>query len=364
MTQNFNQLQLIPPYCPNPRCLFHFGTDSKFYVKNGWTITDKAPFRNQRYQCKECKIQFSANTFRLDFRKRAAGISEKILHYSMNGMSNNSIARLLKVAEGTVRDRLKDMSRQSMIFERENYPKVIREDVAYDGFETFTYSQFSPCYINTAVGSDSMFIYHNTFSPLNRKGRMTDEQKIKNRDLILKHGLYPQSSVFEESIYVMRELSLRAPGQTLFTDEHKSYSRAYRSFNSLMDHETISSKVRRDASNPLFPINRLHMLYRHNFSSQQRETISFQKHEAALLEKIQLMKIYRNFMNPKFVKKTKFDPHAHEWSPAMYVGVAEKVLSFEDIFGVRKLKSQVRLDSREKAFFNREYPFSRQKIVA
>ena len=364
MTKSPDQLELIPPYCPNPRCLFHFGTEERFYAKNGFALTDKPPFRNQRFKCTRCKIQFSSNTFGLDFRKRVADLSEKILHYSLNGMSNNSIARLLKVAEGTVRDRLKSMARQSILFEKEHLPSKIQEDVAYDGFETFTYSQFSPCYVNTAVGSHSMFIYHNTFSPLNRKGRMTREQKIKNQSLIMKHGLYPQSSVYEESIYVMKSLSDLAAGRTLYTDEHKSYLRAYRSFDCSMDLETISSKARRDSSNPLFPINRLHNLYRHFFSSQQRETISFQKHEAALMEKLQLMKIYRNFMNPKFVKKNKFDPHAHEWSPAMYVGVSKKVLSFEDVFGVRKLKSQVKLDHKETEFMNRQYPFSRQKIVA
>jgi transposase-like protein len=364
MSTKPDQLELIPQYCPNPRCMFHFGSDSKFYVKNGLTPTDKAPFRNQRYKCKGCKIQFSANTFALDFRKQKADLSEKILHYSLNGMSNNSIARLLKVAEGTVRDRLKTMARQSVLFEKENYPTQINEDVAYDGFETFTHSQFSPCYVNTSVGSHSMFIYNNTFSPLNRKGRMTHEQKGKNQELIKKHGLFPQDSVFTESQYVMKNLSSLAPGRKLFTDEHKSYARAFRSFSSEMEHETISSKARRNASNPLFPINRLHNLYRHFFSSQQRETISFQKHEAALMEKLQLMKIYRNFMNPKFVKKNKFDPHAHDWSPAMYIGVANKVLSFNEIFGVRNLKSRVRLDQKEKAFFDRSYPFSRQKIVA
>jgi hypothetical protein len=48
----------------------------------------------------------------------------------MNGMSNNSIARLLKIAEGTVRDRLKNMARQSLYFEKTHFPKRIHEDVA------------------------------------------------------------------------------------------------------------------------------------------------------------------------------------------------------------------------------------------
>ena len=364
MTKSIDQFELIPPYCPNSQCVFHFGSEKKFYAKNGMTATEKPPFRNQRFKCNKCKIQFSANTFGLDFRKREVGLSKKILHYSLNGMSNNCIARLVDVSEGTIRDRLKIMARQSIIFEKNHYPQKINENVAYDGFETFTGSQFSPCYVNTAVGSHSMFIYHNTFSPLNRKGRMTPEQRMTNKKLIKKYGLYPQSSVYEESLYVMKNLSRLAAGHTLFTDEHKSYQRAYKSFNCQMNLKTINSKMRRDSSNPLFPINRLHNLYRHYFSSQQRETISFQKHEAALMEKLQLMKIYRNFMNPKFVKKNKYDHHAHEWSPAMYVGVATKIMTFEEIFGVRKLDSQVKLDQREIDFIKRNYPFSRKKIAA
>lgn len=364
MSKQADPLQLIPPYCPNSHCEFHFGTNERFYTKNGWVKTDKPPFRNQRYLCKRCKIQFSENTFKLDYRKRLVNLSENILNYSMNGMSNNSIALLIKTAEGTVRDRLKSMARQSLIFEKQNYPSKILEDIAYDGFETFTNSQFSPCYINTAVGSESHFIYHNTFSPLNRKGRMTAEQKEKNRQLMFKHGSYPSNSIYEESVYILKNLSNLGGGQTLYTDEHRSYLRAVRSFDFRMEHKTINSQERRDTSNPLFPINRLHLLYRHFFSSQHRETISFQKHEAALLEKVQLMKVYRNFMKPKFVKKNKYDPHAHEWSPGMYVGVADHVMEFSEIFGVRKMKSQVRLDQRENDFLRRSYPFSRQTIAA
>ncbi|MGE3610331.1 MAG: hypothetical protein AB7I27_12135, partial [Bacteriovoracaceae bacterium] len=256
-----DQLELIPTFCPNFQCKFHFGTHFKFYVKNGCTKTQKPPFKNQRFKCKGCGAQFSSNTFSLDFRKRLTDLSENILHFSMNGMSNNSIARLLKINEGTVRDRLTHLSRQSLLFEKSHQPKTLIEDVAYDGFETFTHSQFSPCYINTAVGSRSMFIYHNTISPLNRKGRMTDEQKEKNQELIKKHGLYPQNSVCEESIYIFKNLSSIGGGRTLFTDEHKSYERAIRSFDFKMDHISISSTRKRDPSNPLFPINHLHMLY-------------------------------------------------------------------------------------------------------
>jgi hypothetical protein len=38
MTKSSDQYELIPPYCPNPQCLFHFGSEEKFYAKNGFSI--------------------------------------------------------------------------------------------------------------------------------------------------------------------------------------------------------------------------------------------------------------------------------------------------------------------------------------
>jgi len=364
MAKTSGQLHLTPPYCPNSLCLFHFGTEERFYVKNGFTTTDRAPFRNQRYRCKRCKIQFSENTFRIDYRRKIPGLERDILEKSLHGMSNNSIARGLKISETAVRSRIKTMSHQSKLFEKDFEIREINENLAYDGFETFTHSQFQPCYLNTVVGSHSMFNYEVTFSPLNRKGRMTEEQKLKQTELMKKHGPFPRDSVYQESLYIIQNLSILAPGKILFTDEHYSYDRAVRSFDCKLIHEKINSKEKRVPSNPLFSINRLHNNYRHYLSSQHRETISFHKHEAALLEKAQLMKVYHNFMRTKFVKKNKFDPHAHEWSPAMYIGLTDKVMSFEDVFGVRKLKTQVRLNEKDQQFLDRVYPYSRQKIAA
>ena len=365
MNNNNDQFLFIPPFCPFQNCIFHLKASPDFCKKNGITKTQKPPFVNQRFRCKGCKKQFSKNTFSIDFKKVKPGLSDKVLELSMNSMSNSQIARLLKIGETTVRNRLKTLAVQALIFEKQNLPERISVDVACDGFETFTHSQFSPCYINTAVGRRSHFIYHNTFSPLNRKGRMTPGQKEKQEDLIRKHGLYPQDSVYQETRYVISEVEKKATTEvTFYSDEHKSYGRAHRSLNSKLKHEKISSLDRRDATNNLFPINHLHMLYRHNLSSQKRETIAFQKHEAGLMDKIELMKIWRNFMTPKFVKKSLFDKYAHEWSPAMYLGISKKVMSFDEVFGVRKFVSQVKLDEREMKFIRREYEFSRQKIAS
>ena len=193
---------------------------------------------------------------------------------------------------------------------------------------------------------------------------MTDFQKIKQLELIFKYGSYPKDSIYRESQYIFTEISKKTNGNIhLYSDEHQSYKKAFSSTIKNISHETLSSKLVRNARNPLFAINHLHLLYRHFLCSQKRETIAFQKHEAALLEKVQVMKIYRNFMQAKFTKKNKVDEHAHLWSPAMYLKITDKILIFEEVFGKRRFRSHFKLDEREQNFLNRYYPFSRQKMA-
>jgi transposase-like protein len=364
MSLSNRQLIFSPPFCPNSQCVHHRFGEPEFAKKNGISKTAKAPQFNQRFLCRTCGTQFSQNTFSFDFRKKLIRLSRNILHFSLNGMSHSSIARELRVSKGSVNLRVKNLSHQSRLFEKENKVEKINENVAYDGFETFTYSQYSPCYINTAVGMSSHFVYHNTFSPLNRKGRMTKLQKIKQEKLLQKFGAYPKDSVYVESQYIFRAINDKAEKSIqLFSDEHQSYRRAFSQSLNKISHETISSRQRRNSRNPLFAINHLHLLYRHFLCSQKRETIAFQKHEAAMLEKVQLMKIYRNFLQPKFTKKNKFDEFAHLWSPAMYLKIVDRLLDFEDVFGKRRLRSHYNLDGRENDFLDRHYPFSRQKMA-
>lgn len=355
-----------PPFCPNPECSHHHSTDYRSFVKFGVERTRKSPGFNQRFRCKSCGKIFSRNTFSLDFRKKIVMLGEEVLTCSLSGMSNNSLARKLKISETTVRNRLTFLARQALLFEKEKErPLVINEPVAYDGFETFTYDQYSPCYVNTAVGSNSLYTYSTTFSPLNRKGRMNEFQKNKLANLIRVHGRYPSDAITKSSEYAFKLLKKRAKKVLrLLTDEHLSYAKALKNIAiEEIEHTTINSKAPRTQSNPLFPINHLHMIYRHFFSSQHRETISFQKHEAGLMDKITLMKIQKNFMRTKFTRPSKNDPLSNKKSPAMYVGIADKVMEFSEVFPARRFKSHYPLDEMEENFFERIYEFSRRKIA-
>ena len=350
-----------PAFCPNPDCKLHFGGEN-FYKLNGFSKTSKAPYRNQRYRCNFCLRQFSKNTFSLDFRKRLTSISENILIMSMNGMTNCSIARNLKIRERVIRNRQGLLSRQAKLFEKQSEMKLkIQEPVCYDGFETFSNSQFSPCYINTAIGKKSLYTFVVSFSPLNRKGRMTAWQQKKNLKLQKEFGKYPQNSVTKLTEYTYEKLVERADKfpMILHTDEHKSYEYVLKTkFNHQFSHHQTNSKDKRDTRNPLFPVNHLHLTYRHFLASQRRETIAFNKNEAGLMDRMILMKVYKNFMRPKTLRQRR----AVVKSPAMELGLADRILKFDDIFSERRFKTHYNLDEVEEKIYRREYEYSRQKI--
>jgi transposase-like protein len=350
-----------PTFCPNPKCKFHL-SGSNFYKLNGMIKTKKAPYWNQRYRCKACLTQFSYNTFQLDFRKRLTGLSGTIFQMSMNGMTNCSIARLLKVRERVIRNRLGLLSRQAQLFEKGLERDLkIHEPVCYDGFETFSGSQFSPCYINTAVGKNSLYTFSATFSPLNRKGAMTAGQRDKNVKLQEEFGKYPKNSVYKLTDYTYKKLISLSGLDCLIlhTDEHKTYSYLLKErYNHQFIHIQTNSKERRDTRNPLFPVNHLHLNYRHFLASHRRETIAFNKNEAGLMDRILLMKVYKNFMRPKTLRRRGFEIS----SPAMDLNLSDKILDFNEIFLKRRFKTHYELDEVEAQTYSRIYNFSRKKI--
>lgn len=138
---------------------------------------------------------------------------------------------MLGITEKSLRLRIKDLAKQCQIQENILVRGLrIREEIAYDGFESFSNSQFSPNYINTAVGRSSHYTYATTYSPLNRKGAMTKWQKQENEARQRKFGKYPTSSVKDETGYIFEKLLSYADGKlTIWTDEHKSYSAALKS---------------------------------------------------------------------------------------------------------------------------------------
>ncbi len=371
-----------PPCCPNKRCKNYrasvfFSNPSErpkdFFKLNGHSRPRFDGSRVQRFRCLDCRRKFSDTTFKLNYRLRIRGhTNARIFHAVVHNRSNRSIARELGTSECLVRTRLLRLARVAIFKHHHILDSIhINEDLAYDGLENFAGSQFEPNYINQVVGSKSLFAYYFNFAPLNRKGRISPWQAMKNNSIQRDFGKFNPRAVRICTKELLNHIAKRkSPARdtlTLYTDEHYQYKRAIQNdlsenTRSLFVHKTVSSKDCRNYKNILFPVNHLDVLIRRKSAAFARETICFSKKHSRMIHKYALYICYKNYMKPCFVKPHKSDPTAHAWSPAMKLGVYTRLQQFGDFFD----KYHPGADSRVlpldwSDFYNDKTPFGRSK---
>jgi hypothetical protein len=257
----------------------------------------------------------------------------------LDGWSGCAISRRLKVTEDTVRRRKKKLARFALLKWAKDLTNLkLNESIAYDGLENFSRSQFDPNNLNHAVGRESYFIYDFNLSAMNRKGRMSARQERKARSLEEKYGKYPSQSIGKDSQSIFERLLKKSSGDLLLhTDKHLAYQRAIKRLKdrNRIVHFLTPGKATRNFKNRLFAINHTDMLTRHKLGNYRRETISFAKNPVAMLESFVLFAVHKNYQRPRFYKKQKRDPLAHKESPAMKLGLRQKIESFREFYGSR-----------------------------
>lgn len=337
-----------------------------FFIHFGRREVLRFPYEVFRYQCRACKKVFSSSYFELSYWDKKNDLYEEIFELSRRGMPARGVADFLKINEATVRRKKVKLIRQALLrMAKDNNNLKIKEPIAFDGIENFSFSQFDPNNINHAVGKESYFVYDFNFAPLNRKGCMSPLQRKKLKKLDEKFGRYPKDAIFSSSKRIFERLLSKTSGNLiLHSDNHYAYHRALREIkgNNRIAHFVTPSKVARNYRNRLFPINHLDMLTRHELSSFKRETIAFSKHSIAMIENFILYVTYKNYMRPIFTKKHKIDHKAHLESPAQRLGLTHKVFKFRDFFKTRISRWHVKLNEDWDLYYQRLDPASRRPI--
>ena len=79
----------------------------------------------------------------------------------------------------------------------------------------------------------------------------------------------------------------------------------------------------------MFPVDLLHGLLRHSLAAHKRETIAFGRRLNAIVERLFLVAIWRNFV--KGVSERRHDPT----TPAMRLGLTDRPWRWERVLGRR-----------------------------
>jgi hypothetical protein len=343
--------RFVPPFCPSPHCRFHLDSAGWRWIHFGSFLRQCEPRSIPRFRCTHCRITFSSQTFSTTYYLKRPELQIPIAHRLLACSGYRQIAREARCHATSVMGQAARLGRHALLYLHRHRPRrPIDEPLVIDGFESFAFSQYHPLHVNVAVGARSHFVYAFTFAELRRKGRMTDAQRRRRERLEQSHGR-PDPKALERSVTDL--VRLAAPGATTLTirsDEHPAYPRALRRIAKVsIHHECTPSVQARTPRNPLFPINLLDQLLRHNSANHKRETIAFSKRHQSVIERAAVLIAWRNYIKP-------FSENHGGGTPAMRVGIRERSASWSDLLGERMFHTRVRLPNPWSEYYWRKVP--------
>jgi len=336
-----------PPHCPNPQCSFHLPDPHWHFVRRGSFVRPSDQRRFPAFRCSHCRRNFSARSFSPSYWLRLRHLLLPVAAWLPEGPALRQIARVLGTSHTTVARLTHRLGRHDLLFHiAALHGFSLPEPLVIDGFETFTFSQYFPLHANLAVGADSWMIYLFSHSPLRRKGTMTPTQKLRRAHLERRLGRPNPKAVELGIVDLLRPLLPLLPGPTLelHSDDHPAYRRALRRLRSLVPngprihHRITSSTERRTQSNPLFPVNLADLLLRHGSANHRRETIAFSKCPQALLERLAVFVVWRNY-----IKKRREKESWPAQTAAMRAGVIDRPLTWRQVLRRRLFPGHVAL---------------------
>src|SRR6188474_889591 len=309
-------LSFIPPHCPRSQCRFHTCAEGWRWVRHGYFTRRARPQWIQRFRCRHCGATFSSQSFSTTYYLKRPELLVALFYRLLSCSGYRQIAREASCAASTLVGQAARLGRHALLYLARHRPGAPAEPLVIDGFESFAYSQYQPLHLNLAVGAHSHFVYAFTAATLRRKGRMTEGQKRRRWALEREHGR-PDPKALEHAVVDLIRIAAPAPQEDLVirSDEHPAYPRALRRLAGYsLRHECTPSVAARTTGNPLFPVNLLDLLLRHNSANHKRETIAFSKRHQGVIERAALLILWRNFTKP-------FSENHDRGTPAMRIGL-------------------------------------------
>jgi len=341
-----------PPFCPNPECRFHRHPESWRPAPFGAFLRPRDGRRFPCFRCPHCGRRFSSRTFSVTYWLRRPELLHAIANLASEGPGLRQIARSLNTTHPTVARHLARLGRHCwLLHSRLLQDLPLAEPLVLDGFESFEYSQFFPFHANLAVGARSWLLYHFTDSPLRRKGRMTEAQRLRRAQLEARLGRPDPKAIERAVASLLRpwvERATRSHPLVLHSDDHPAYRRALRRLGNRggVRHAVTSSQARRTRTNPLFPVNLTDLLLRHGCANHRRETIAFSKRRQGALERLAVFMVWRNLIKRRSENGT-------GETAGMAAGVTSRPWGWREVLGRRLFPGRVKLPGRWREYYRR-----------
>lgn len=334
-----------PPHCPWPSCSEHRRSAPAYRFRRCGGYPTRSGRRVPRFQCLACGRTFSQRAFSTSYYLKRPDLLAPIAAGLVAGSAHRQIARSLGCAPSTVTRQSARLGRHAILLlalALDSLRGSLDEPLCGDHFETFEFSQDLPLGVFTAVGRRSWFVFGVDPAPHRRTGKMTPAQarRLESRPPRETHGGYRAS--FRRSLDLLlplvgpqtslrlacdgkndyRQVLARHPGRFPFLLEcHPNPKRGPKG--------SPRSPQARARDEAMFAVDQLHALLRHSLANHKRETIAFGRRLNAIMERIFLAAVWRNFV------KGRSERRPDRTTPAMRLGLAERPWSWRRLLGQR-----------------------------
>ena len=355
----------MPSHCPWPGCAAHRPGLAPYRFLRHAAYSGHRGRRVPRFRCTTCRRTFSQHTFATTYYLKRPELLAPVAAGLLAGSAHRQIARSLGCAPSTVTRLSARLGRHALLLHARALDTLrggVREPFASDHFETFEFSQDLPFGVLTSAGRDSWFVDGVDPAPHARAGRTTSAQddRLRRRPRRALHGGYEGS--FLRGLDVLLPLVPAGATLRLACDGREDYARATRRHRDassirLEIHPNPKrgpkgsprSNAARARDQAMFAVDTLHALLRHSLANHKRETIAFGRRLNAIMDRVFLALVWRNFV------KGRSERRPDRTTPAMRVGIADAPWSWRRLLSRRLFPSHATLPPAWSTLYRRDW---------
>jgi transposase-like protein len=339
----------VPPRCPNVECEHHRAPEGRFFIRKGSFTVRCRVDRVPRFRCRSCRINFSRQTFRRDYRDRRPDLNELLFLMLCSGSGLRQAGRVMRVDAHSVQRKMRKMASTLGALHANLCPRLpAGRTFVFDEEETYEAASIRPLTMPVLIEKQTWFVVATAVGSIRRLAPVGTNRRRRQQYDELAHGKRPDQSR-ECTRRVLEQLARLQPDGlvTLRSDDKAMYGALARAiFGTRAWHETTPGTRLRDKYNPLFPINVTLAMTRDSCGRLRRKSWLVSKKAECLQDHLQLFTIYRNYVRRRF----NYDKETE--TPAKLLGLvprnlhAHEALAWRQDWGERSIHPMSRCGSR------------------
>jgi len=325
-----------PPRCPYPDCPAHDHPDafaSGFCWRNGQYRPRCRPTPVPRYKCRACRRSFSRQTFRADYCDNKPYLNAALFRLLASGMGLRQSARILNLSRRCTELKARKISRHLGRLNR-NLTGPFAEGSRFmlDEMETFEGQRaVLPVTVPVLIEAKSLYVITSDVATIRPSGKMSTQRRRDIARAEARHGRREDRSrnALGRTMRRLRFLTRGIRVLEFASDKKQLYCRLLRQyFGERVVHLRVSSRQKRDQTNPLRHINLTNAMARDLNGRLRRESWLVSKARRYLRLQLYVFAAYRNFIRRRVNRAPQ--------TPAEQLGFLPRPATFEELLGWRQ----------------------------